>query len=159
MSPLFGHKDEDQPDAAALQAEIERLDALPLVQLAAEVMANGFGPSGPGEDKEQTVTVGGPNINAGTTVGEIALEFAPGGTTQSADEQLRQRLLRLVAEGVQELEHASLIRAQLHTSMGSLDYALTRRGRSALQQGAVERAISEGASFAQGALAEPTRAH
>ncbi|HEY1523405.1 MAG TPA: hypothetical protein VGF70_10375 [Solirubrobacteraceae bacterium] len=52
MSPLFGHKD-DQDDqtadnVAALNAEVDRLEALSLSALAAEVMARGFGPGSPG---------------------------------------------------------------------------------------------------------------
>jgi hypothetical protein len=45
----------------------------------------------------------------------------------------------LVAEGLQELEHASLVRCQVHTAMGTFDWAATRRGRAALQRGAVEQ--------------------
>jgi hypothetical protein len=54
------------------------------------------------------------------------------------DVQLRERITRLVAEGLQELEHASLVRCQVHTAMGSFDWAATRRGRAALERGAVE---------------------
>lgn len=83
-------------------------------------------------------------MSRGTTVGAIATEFSPDGTTRGADERVRLRLQRLVAEGVQALEHASLVRAQMHTAMGSLDYALTRLGRTALERGAVERVLGGG---------------
>jgi hypothetical protein len=53
------------------------------------------------------------------------------------DYQLREQAIRLVAEGLQQLEHASLVRFQLHTSMGYLDWAATRRGRAALERGEV----------------------
>jgi hypothetical protein len=146
MSPLFGHKhDDDSEDAgggSALADEVTRLDALPLTAIAAEVMAKGFGPGAPGADEDNTVTIGGPNINSGVTVGQIASEFEPAGSGQGVNAPARLALQRLVAEGIQTLEHAGLVRAQMHTSMGSLDYALTRRGRTALERGEVERALS-----------------
>ncbi len=52
---LFGKKDKKEKKAAesaALQAEYERLDALPLPDLATEVMERGFGSGGPGEKLE-----------------------------------------------------------------------------------------------------------
>ncbi|HEX3841778.1 MAG TPA: hypothetical protein VHU85_13375 [Acidimicrobiales bacterium] len=142
MSPLFGHGDgnQDQTDKDALQAEVDRLDSLPLPELAAEVMAKGFGPGGQGADKDGTVTVGGPNINAGVTVAALAADFVPG----AADEGLRVRRDRLVAEGFQALEHAALVRAQLHTAMGSLDYTVTRTGRAALESNSVAQILSGG---------------
>jgi hypothetical protein len=144
MSPLFGHKEqqgaEELSGENSLETEIDRLESLPLMQLAAEVMNKGFGAGGPGA-KEDEVTIGGPNIGAGPTVSAIVLEFAPGGDTRGADDRVRQHLYQLVAEGLQALEHAGLIRAQMHTSMNSFDYALTRLGRAALADGAVERAL------------------
>jgi hypothetical protein len=146
MSPLFGHKDEtgdEQPDAGALGSEVDRLDSLTLAELAVEVMNKGFGPGGPGADEAETVTTGGPNINAGATVSQIAGEFMPGGSSHGADASVVPRLNRLIAEGLQSLEHASLIRAQLHTEMGGLDFALTRLGRAALRDGSVESAVTQ----------------
>lgn len=148
MSPLFGHKQQDQAEDAAaggssaLTQEIERLDALPLPALAAEVMARGFGPGAPGADEDGTVTIGGPNISAGVTVRRVASEFEPEGSGGHLNDSLQLALDRLVAEGLQTLEHAGLVRTQMHTSMGSLDYALTRVGRTALARGEVERALS-----------------
>src|SRR5579859_7704904 len=140
MSPLFGHRDENQTrdNVAALQAETERLDALSLPALAAEVMTKGFGPGGPGADDDNAISVQGPNISAGPTIADLALEFAPAGNTKGADDATRLRLQRLVAEGIQVLEHAGLIRTQMHTEMNGFDFALTRRGRDALQSGDVE---------------------
>lgn len=48
MSPLFGGKDDDQDDEAAMEADLQRLGSLSLPQLAAAVMVAGFGPDGPG---------------------------------------------------------------------------------------------------------------
>jgi hypothetical protein len=148
MSPLFGKK-EPQPAEElardnALEAEIDRLDSLSLVQLAAEVVGKGFGLGDGSANEDDAVTIGGPNVGAGPTVSSIALEFAPGGNTRGADDQVRQRLYRLIAEGLQALEHAGLVRVQMHTSMNSLDYALTRLGKAALEGGTVERALAGG---------------
>jgi hypothetical protein len=143
---LFGNKDEEKAAKAdALQAEVSRLEGLSMPRLAAEVMTKGFGPGSPGADEEETVTLGGPNIDAGVSVRQIAGEISPardaGG---SADQALALRFDKLVAEGIQALEHASLIRTQIHTASNSFDYALTRLGRQALQQNTVEQALGGG---------------
>ncbi|MBS1884774.1 MAG: hypothetical protein JSS97_17635, partial [Actinobacteria bacterium] len=65
----------------------------------------------------------------------------PGGSTKGADERTRLRLQRLVAEGVQALEHAALIRSQMHTAMNSFDYTPTRLGRKVLAAGAVAEVV------------------
>lgn len=76
---MFGRKDEEKQEKneqwrQALQAEFDRLNSLPLAQLAAEVMRKGFGPDGPGADDED-VTVGQANINAGPSAAQIAGEL------------------------------------------------------------------------------------
>src|ERR1035441_6971724 len=146
MSP-FGHKDQEKQEKndqwrLALQVEFDRLNSLQLPQLAAEVMRRGFGPGGPGADDED-VTVGQQNINAGPTAARIAGEFEPSrGFTfplpLAEDMKLQESIARLVCEGLQELEHASLVRAQMHTASGGMDYATPRRGRAALECGEVE---------------------
>lgn len=141
---LFGGREERSAGADALEGEIERLDRLPLPELAAEVMAKAFGPGAEWEDPEEEVTIGGPNVGAGATVSAIATEMAPGGSTKGADERTRLRLQRLVAEGVQALEHAALIRSQMHTAMNSFDYTPTRLGRKVLAAGAVAEVVGGG---------------
>jgi hypothetical protein len=141
---LFGGREDQSAEAGELDAEIERLDRLPLPALAAEVMAKAFGPGAEWEDPEEEVTIGGPNVGAGATVAGIAGEMAPGGSTRGADERTRLRLQRLVAEGVQALEHAALIRPQTHTAMNSLDYTPTRLGRKVLAAGAVAEVVGGG---------------
>jgi hypothetical protein len=143
---LFGGRAERSAEVDALLAEIERLDRLPLPALAAEVMGKAFGPGAEWEDPEEEVTIGGPNVGAGATVVGIATEMAPGGSTKGADERTRLRLHRLVAEGVQALEHAALVRPQMHTAMNSLDYTPTRLGRKALAAGAVAQVVEGGQS-------------
>jgi hypothetical protein len=148
MSPLFGRK-EQQPEQQRvngneLQAEIDRLESLPLAELATEVMSKGFGPGGPGANEDDAITIGGPNIGAGPTISSIALAFTSEGNTRGADDSVRQHLYRLVAEGLQMLEHAGLIRTQVHTSMNSFDYTLTRAGRAALSAGTVQQILARG---------------
>jgi hypothetical protein len=141
---LFGSRVDRDQEADALEAEIERLDRLPLPALAAEVMGKAFGPAAEWEDPEEEVTVGGSNDGAGATVEAIATAMAPDGTIRAVDERTRLRLQRLVAEGVQALEHASLIRAQMHTAMGGFDYTQTRLGRTVLAAGAVAEVVGGG---------------
>ena len=138
---LFGGREDRSTEAGELGAEIERLDRLPLPALAAEVMAKAFGPGAEWEDPEEEVTIGGPNIGAGATVVGIAAEMAPRGSTKGADGRTRLRLQRLIAEGVQALEQAALIRPQMHTAMNGLDYTPTRLGRKVLAAGAVAEVV------------------
>jgi hypothetical protein len=141
---LFGRGAERSVEADALEAEIERLDQLPLPALAAEVMGKAFGAGAEWEDPEEEVTVGGPSADAGATVEATTTAMAPDGTTKSVDDRTRLRLQRLVAEGMQALEHASLIRAQMHTGMGGFDYTPTRLGRTVLAAGAVAEVVGGG---------------
>jgi hypothetical protein len=149
LSPIRGRKDDEKQQKldewrSAVQAVYERLDALPLPELAAEVMIQGFGPGGPGADDDK-ISLGQANIGAGPSANDISFEFAPKcpfmlGPTLD-DMKLRGQIAKLVAEGLQELEHASLVRCQMHTSSGYLDWAATRRGRAALESGDVERIL------------------
>lgn len=138
---LFGGRADRSAEADALEAEIERLDQLPLPTLAAEMMGKAFGPGAEWEDPEEEVTVGGPNDGAGATVEAVAAMMAPDGSTRAVDDRTRLRLQRLVAEAAQALEHASLIRAQVHTAMGAFDYTPTRLGRTVLAAGAVAEVV------------------
>jgi hypothetical protein len=141
---LFGGKEARSVELDELEEEIERLDRLPLPALAAEVMGKAFGQGAEWEDPEEEVTIGGPADGAGATVVAIATTVAPGGSTKGADERTRLRLQRLVAEGVQALEHAALIRPQGHTGIGALDYTPTRLGRKVLAAGAVAQVVGGG---------------
>jgi hypothetical protein len=141
---LFGDRSDRSAEAELLDAEIERLDRLPMPVLAAEVMAKAFGPGAGWEDLEEEVTVGGSNVDGGATVTGIARAMAPDGSTRGADERTRLRLQRLVAEGLQALEHAALIRAQSHHAMEGLDYTPTRLGRKVLAAGAIGQVVEDG---------------
>jgi hypothetical protein len=149
---LFGKKDGGQtggPNAAALQAEIARLNSLSLVQLAEEVMTKAFGPDGPnvGEVMLQDWRYRGPGAHAEG----IASEFVTGpdyfhasGKPTEDIAKLWQQLVRMVEEGLQALEHASLVGVE-----GQFFFA-TRLGQAALERSAVDRtspgARSEGRS-------------
>lgn len=149
MSP-FGHKDDDKQEMlaqwrVATQAEFERLNALPMMELATEVMIRGFGPGSPGAD-DDAITLGQANVNAGPTAQAISYAFAPERAftfpvPTPEDVKLRDRIAKLVAEGLQELEHASLVRCQMQTAMGYLDWTATRRGRAALERSEVQRLL------------------
>ena len=58
---------------------------------------------------------------------------------------LREQIIKLVAEGLQQLEHASLVRCQSHSEeTGGFDWAATRRGRAALDRGQVQAILLHG---------------
>ncbi len=127
MSP-FGKKDQGQHDGAALQADLDRFDALSLRQLALEVMARGFEPDGPAADGLPTVSM----------IAEALVPDANRGTSEQVD-----LLHDIVGEGVQVLEHASLVRFAVSSSEGGKFFKLTRLGQKALEQGAVDRVLAE----------------
>ena len=130
MSPLFGSQNEYQARAAAAQAEVDRLSSLPLPQLAAEVMTRGFVPDGPAEDGLSSVSM-------------IVDAFVPG--LAHLDDASHQRMEEVVGEGVQVLEHASLVRSTAWGGEGGgLYYTATRLGRAALASNAVDRIIAGG---------------
>lgn len=113
--------------------EVQRLQALTLAQLATEIMTNAFSSSwspGAGMAGVGTITdyflpdYGAPRAGDGTSAEEYALRD-------------------LIAEGVQVLEHARLIRPAFGYSgnpAGS-GWTTTRLGRSALASGTVQSAV------------------
>jgi hypothetical protein len=129
----------------AMQAVYERLSVMPLPDLAAEVMAVAFGPGGPGYN-DQAITVAHDNAYTGPTERQISELFAPdfnwGWEEQGPDDRnFREQIVKLVAEGLQVLEHASLVRCQIHHNMGTFDWAATRYGRAMLDQGQVQAVL------------------
>jgi hypothetical protein len=129
MSPLFGNKEQPQTDSTVtLHQEIDRLNSVSLPQLGAEVMTKGFGPTCPDADGLPTVTM-------------IAGVLGPG-ADRSTDTDAFERLKDLTAEGVQVLEHASLVRFAVYSSEGGKFFKLTRFGRSALEGNTVDRILS-----------------
>ncbi len=127
----------EKADNDGLNAEVQRLSSLTLQQLAAEVMVKGFGPGGPGADSyTDPADIGG----------VLSQPYQGRDYDQDADAQL----MAMVAEGIQVLEHACLVRPVFHGQGGdhsvyyNLGWATTRLGRSALEQHGVERILGGG---------------
>jgi hypothetical protein len=123
VSPLFGKSEEKAAQEAAAEAEVERLNALPVATLAAEIMP-AFGPDGPR-------SAGGRGINI-LQVANWLIASYPRGT------KYLQQLQTPVREGVQALEHAGLVQRWGPASAGSR-LSATRLGETALAEGDVLR--------------------
>jgi hypothetical protein len=117
----------------ALRAEVERLEALPMARLAAEVMVRGFGPGGPASRRGRYAA----------HVHDIAGKFTHDAGFDFPHDDLYRRLFELVGESLQVLEHQSLIWAYSasEATNGGIGYTPTRRGRAALEGNAVEQAL------------------
>ena len=150
MSPFGRNEDRGQDKQERLaqwrlaaQAEVERLSSLPLTELAAEVMIKGFGPGAPGAG--DAIGTGQAYPRTGPTAGLISFEFvAERGFSfpvPGPDEiALREQVAMLVAEGLQQLEHASLVRCQRAHSE-DLNWTATRLGHTALDRGEVPQML------------------
>jgi hypothetical protein len=79
-----------------------------------------------------------------TTTAAIAVKFIPAHRPRSIGMELQVRLDQLLAEGLQILEHACLVRAEWHANSGSLCYVATRLGRAALERDAIDRILGGG---------------
>jgi hypothetical protein len=139
---MFGNKgnravasDGREAANAAFRAEVERLEALPIAQVAAEVMVKGFGPGGYLPDFVRRE----PYAVATAHVRNVAEMFEPEG---ARDADLYERLSEVVGEGLQVLEHESLIWARSIAEGLGVGYAATRRGRAALEADASEQTLS-----------------
>jgi hypothetical protein len=129
--PLFGGG-KRQAESEALHAEVERLGALSLKQLAVEVMQKGFGPGGPAAD--------GP-----VHLQNIAGAFSPVAGVLGARDDDSRLLASIVAEGVQVLEHACLVRWIFSGGdTAEMYWCTTRCGQEVLEQNAVERVLGGG---------------
>lgn len=124
--PLF-HTEEKDANAAAFHREVDRVEALPLAQLASEVMTKAF-----------------TGTDGFITVAQAAGAFIPEDHSKGIDDADRRRLYEIVVEGVQVLEHACLVRMVFHGNDQSSanyhwDVTATRLGRAALAQNDVGR--------------------
>jgi hypothetical protein len=131
--PLFGGAHEDNEK---LQAELARISALPLGALANEVMIKAFADGGLAPD------------GGAAKLSDVAGVFNPATHSFGIDDQALRDVFTVVAEGVQVLEHACLVRLVDSTDGGSTYYTFvlpTRLGRAAVEQGAVERILAGGA--------------
>ena len=119
---LFGSNEKKEAEAAQVHAETERLGALPLPQLAREVMVRVYGPEGPGAggsaDYQETLKPFDPTDT---------------GIFPGVDKELRVPLEELVQEGMQQLTNSALVVAPLRGGdITRPRYRLTRAGRAAL---------------------------
>ena len=123
-------------DNAGLVVEVQRLGSLPLPAVAEEAMTRGFGADGPAADGRYA------------TMTAIQTAFAARFAGRDIDEAAYEQLCEIVAEGVQVLEHACLVRQSLSGTGGDqgvhyeLVWSATRRGRTALDRGWVERELA-----------------
>src|SRR5579884_4315913 len=96
-------EDERAVAEAAVRAEVERLEALPLAQLAAELMLQGFGPNGYLADFAQRESY--------TSGGYVAIYGFAADPFQPLAEIVGGVGHKPVGEGLQLLEHLRMIRA------------------------------------------------
>jgi hypothetical protein len=123
------NKEQRESDRAEQEAAVKRLSSLTLPQLAAEVMTKGF------HDEPRYDPLSRPNLGA------LIRRVVPG--ADQRDQDVYQQLSELVGEGVQLLEHASLVRGPIEgVSLGC--HTATRLGRAALERDAVERILDGG---------------
>jgi hypothetical protein len=116
-------------------AEVERLEALTATQLATEVLTKAF---------YAEYTPGAGVLELGGIEGRFLPESGPeraGDTIPGEAAVLRD----LLAEGVQVLEHAGLVRPEFvySGSMACFGWVTTRLGRSALASGTVQRVLDQ----------------
>jgi hypothetical protein len=146
MSPFFGSKDENaaasvSEDAAAMDAEVARLDGLSLADLAAEAMSKGCGPGGPGgPGKPGTIEAPPESFDDRVNLLDIVRQFTPAVTGKGVSQARQLHLQTLVAEGLQVLENASLLRVTWRG--GQEHYVATRRGRRASANGTLGEALA-----------------
>jgi len=126
---LFGDKKPDQDSGTGIEAEVERLGALALPELASEVMTRGFGPECPADD-------GRPSVRMITDL------LVPGGARLEMGAY--QGLNELIGEGMQVLEHAGLVLPTIWGGKGGLYFVATRVGKTALERNTVDQAIGNG---------------
>lgn len=129
---LFGSDEKKEAHGAQVRAEVERLGALPLPQLAQEVMARVYGPDGPG-------------ASGSADYQETLKPFDPTdtGIFPGVDKELQVPLEELVQEGMQQLTNSALVVVPLRGGdITRPRYRLTRAGRAALESGDVATRIA-----------------
>ena len=122
---MFGNK-----DAAPDTGEIARLNGLPVRDLAVEVMTRGFG---------ATLEPSWTGRPATSAVDAVVTVLVPGASKLPATEY--RELYDVIGEGVQQLEHASLVRLTYLDNIGGRLFVITRLGRAALSDGSVSQHV------------------
>jgi hypothetical protein len=132
--------------------ELERVSALSLPQLAAEVMAKGFSAN---DDPSLTPVEANflvddfcprPKFKLRDTTVHAQVRASKEASDPTTNRAKFARLEDLIGEGLQALEKASLLQ-QKQTFDGvtnSVGYVTTRLGRDALQRDAVDRVLAGG---------------
>lgn len=134
-------KGQEQADQAAVQAELERLQAMPIEQVAAEVMTRTFVPSGP--------------FGGDLRANAVADCFLPDAMRRQPSRLLNHpltgheggpywQLKPLVREALQVLEQKGLIIFEPQAGGLPGNFRLTQLGTEALTQDAVGRVIGGG---------------
>jgi hypothetical protein len=125
---LFGDKAQKQAKAAAAEADSERLGALPVEELAVEVMA-AFGPNGIDAKSGHRQ---GPFEVVSWLVPDLPMGY-------------RNTVLGPVTEALGVLEHANLLTSRSFGSQGrSSTYHASRLGETALAEGTVRQHLGGG---------------
>jgi hypothetical protein len=126
MAWPFGNREAKAAQAEAAQAETDRLVALPVADLAAEIMP-AFGPDG-------LQTRSGHRQGPMEITSWLLASF-PGKV------KYRQPLLGPVIEGLQALEHAGLVERRSFGGGTASTYHASRLGQTALDEGSVRRYV------------------
>jgi hypothetical protein len=115
---LFGgkNKEEKRVEDEAAKVEADRLVALSVPELAAEILP-AFGPDGPGKGGKETGTL---------QVGMYLMREFPRGN------QHVKQLVQPIREGIQALENAGLIELRVH-NIGGSNVRVTRAGLEAIE--------------------------
>ncbi len=161
MSP-FGRKKDDEGQSQTdgqptdsnpqLDAEVARLQGLSPTQLAAEVMAKGFSAQyDPTDDGREVPEIADeffprPDWSVRDSTVKAQVREAQEEKTPGSPQQQLLVLADLVAEGVQTLEHASLVglKTNYDGQYFNAGYTATRLGRQALERNAVDQVLAKG---------------
>lgn len=162
MSPFGRNKGDDQQQDQQqgqqqdsdpkLDAEVTRLQGLTLPQLASEVMTKGFSaqydPTNDGQDAAGIADsfYARPDWSIRDSTVKAQTRAAQESSTPGTAKHQYLVLADVVAEGVQLLEHASLIRLKSNYDGQYFNsgYVATRLGQSALQSNTVDKVLAGG---------------
>jgi hypothetical protein len=131
--PLFGGEKREAANED-LAAEVARLQALALPELAEQTIVKVFGAGGLGAD------------GTWLSVPQVAGALIPGETMRGLDQAKVWEMNELAGEALQVAEHAGLVRFALALDEGTNDnyqlrYTMTRNGRAAVDRNAIAQAI------------------
>lgn len=124
---LFGNKEEKAAKKEAARAESDRLVALPVADLAVEIMP-AFGPDG--------IQAGSGHRQGAVEVAKWLLSDFDGSVKYS------QPVLGPSIEGLKALERAGLLESRNFGSGNAATYHATRLGETALAEGSVKQQLS-----------------